>query len=101
MRQNQSLRLFGWHKSFGLLSILLLSALLLPDLIKKFLETQILGLPDHSLGPLLIILGTRFQHNVHIIKVNLAWLAQELVPGDINPQLLDEAADHGHWGTKE
>ena len=96
-----NLRLFRRHYSFRLFPILLLGALLLPDLVKKLLETLILGLPYHTLGPLLIILGARFQHDVHIIQVNLAWLAQQLVPGDINPQLLDEATDHGHRGTKE
>ena len=70
------LRLFGRDYSFCIFPIFLLDALLLPDLVKKLLETLILGLPDHTLGPLLIELRARFQHNVHIIQINLAWFAQ-------------------------
>jgi hypothetical protein len=96
-----NLRLFGRYNSFGFFSILLLGALLLPELVKKLLETLVFYIPDHTLGPLLVVLGTRFQDDMHIIQVNLAWFAQQLVPWDINPQLLDEATDHGHRGTKE
>jgi len=101
MLYQASLRLFGRHYSFGLFPILLLGALLLPHLVKKLLESLVLCRPYHTLGPLLIVLRARFQHDVHVIQVNLTRLAQQLVPGDVDPQLLNEAAHHGHRGPKE